>query len=362
MRGEDRQQAHLFSYVSPDRRVPAEHPLRSIRVMVDAALERLAPRWTALYSHTGRPSVPPEKLLRALLLQVFYSIRSEALLMEQLDYNLLFRWFVGLNLDDPVWDPTTFTKNRDRLLEGDIAREFFAAIGAQARAQGLLSDEHFTVDGTLLEAWASHKSFQRTDAPPPPSDEDPGNPSVDFHGERRRNATHQSTTDPEARLCRKGKGRAAMLAYLGNLVMDNREGLAVAAQVRIATGDGEVFGALELVERLEHRATRITVGADKAYDTEAFVEGMRFMDATPHVAQHTTGRRSRIDARTTRHAGYAVSQVKRKRIEEIFGWLKTVALLRKLRHRGRALIEWIFTFALAAYNLVRLRNLTPTVT
>jgi transposase len=362
MRGADRQQAHLFSYVSPERRVPADHPLRAIRVMVDAALQRLSPQFAALYATTGRPSVAPEKLLRALLLQAFYSVRSEALLMEQLNYNLLFRWFVGLNMDEVVWDATTFTKNRDRLLEGDIAQAFFTAIKDQARANGLLSDEHFTVDGTLLEAWASHKSFQRKDHPMPPSNDDPGNPTVDFHGERRGNATHASTSDPEARLCRKGKGREAKLAYLGNLMMDNREGLAVAAQVSIATGAAETLAALELVEALEPRAARITVGADKAYDNEAFVEGMRFLEATPHVAQHTTRRRSRIDARTTRHAGYAVSQVKRKRIEEIFGWLKTVALLRKLRHRGRAIVEWIFTFALAAYNLVRIRNLMAVVT
>jgi transposase len=330
--------------------------------MVDAALEGLSPRFAVLYAHTGRPSIPPEKLLRALLLQVFYSVRSERLLMEQLDYNLLFRWFVGLNLEEAVWDATTFTKNRDRLLDGDIAQEFFTAITGQARAHGLLSDEHFTVDGTLLEAWASQKSFQCKDAPTPPSDEDPGNPTVNFHGERRSNATHESTTDPEARLCRKGKGREAKLAYLGNLLMDNREGLAVGAQVSIATGDAETLAALELVEELEPRAARITVGADKLFDNEGFVEGMRFMDGTPHVAQNIKGRRSRIDARTTRHPGYAVSQVKRKRIEEIFGWLKTVALLRKLRHRGRAVIEWLFTLAVAAYNLVRIRNLTAAVT
>jgi transposase len=362
MRGPDRQQAHLFSYVSPERRVPADHPLRPIRAMVDAAFDRLSPRFEALYSHTGRPSVAPEKLLRALLLQVFYSVRSEALLMEQLDYNLLFRWFVGLNIDEGVWDATTFTKNRDRLLDGDIAQEFFTAVIDQARAQGLLSDEHFTVDGTLLEAWASQKSFQRQDHARRPSDDDPGNPTVNFHGERRSNATHASTTDPDSRLCRKGPGREAKLAYLANLLMDNREGLAAAAQVRIATGAGETLAALELVEELKRRATRITVGADKAYDNAAFVAGMRCMAATPHVAQNAKGRRSRIDARTTRHAGYAVSQVKRKRIEEIFGWLKTVALLRKLRHRGRATVEWIFTFAVAAYNLVRMRNLTAAVT
>jgi transposase len=359
MRGADRQQAHLFSYVSPERRIPADHPLRAMRVTVDAALERLSGRFATLYSRIGRPSIAPEKLLRALLLQVFYSVRSERLLMEQLEYNLLFRWFVGLNVDDPVWDPTTFTKNRDRLLAGDIAQEFFAAVNAHARTQGLLSDEHFTVDGTLLEAWASQKSFQRKENPAPPTDDDPGNPTVDFRGERRSNATHGSTTDPDARLCRKGKGREAKLAYLGNLLMDNREGLAVGAQVSIAEGAGETLGALELVEALEQqRAARITVGGDKGYDNEAFVEGMRFHDATPHVAQNIRGRRSRIDARTTRHAGYAVSQVKRKRIEEIFGWLKTVALLRKLRHRGRATVQWIFTFAVAAYNLVRIRNLT----
>ena len=282
--------------------------------------------------------------------------------MEQLQDNLLFRWFVGLNMDDAVWDATTFTKNRDRLLEGDVAREFFAAIQQQARAAELLSDEHFTVDGTLLEAWASHKSFQRKEAPAPPSDDDPGNPTVNFHGEQRSNETHQSTTDPEARLYRKGKGREAKLAYVGNLLMDNREGLAVATQVSLGEGPAECLGALELVEGLAHRAGRITVGADKAYDSEAFVEGMRFMNATPHVAQNTIGRRSRIDARTTRHAGYGVSQVKRKRIEEIFGWLKTVALLRNVRHRGRARIEWIFTFAVAAYNLVRIRNLTAAPT
>jgi transposase len=347
--------------MSPERRVPADHPLRAIRVMVDAALEKLSPRFASLYSHTGRPSVPPEKLLRALLLQVFYSVRSEALLMEQLDYNLLFRWFVGLDMDEAVWDATTFTKNRDRLLAGDIAQEFFAAITEQARDSGLLSDEHFTVDGTLLEAWASQKSFQRKDHPTPPSDDDPGNPTVDFHGERRSNATHESTSDPEARLYRKGKGREAKLAYLGNLLMDNREGLAVGAQVSIAEGAAETLGALELVEELELRAARITVGGDKLFDNEAFVEGMRFMEATPHVAPNTKGRRSRIDARTTRHGRYAVSQVKRKRIEEFFGWLKTVALMRKLRHRGRAVIEWLFTLAVAAYNLVRIRNLTAAV-
>ena len=362
MRGDDPRHESMFSYVTPEARVRPDHPLRPIRRMTDAALQRLSPRFDRVYSTVGRPSIPPEQLLRALLLQMLYSIRSERLLVEDLDYSVLYRWFVGLSLDDPIWDATTFTKNRDRLLEGDIAQEFFTAVLDQARGHGLLSDEHFTVDGTLLEAWASQKSFQRTDGPPPPRDEDPGNPTVNFHGERRSNATHASTTDPDSRLCRKGKGREAKLAYLGNLLMDNRQGLAAAAQVSIATGAGETLGALELVKTLPQRATHITVGGDKAYDNQAFVEGMRFMDATPHVAQNAKGRRSRIDARTTRHAGYAVSQVKRKRIEEIFGWLKTVALLRKLRHRGRSTVEWIFTFAVAAYNLVRIRNLTAAVT
>ena len=307
MRGEGTgQEPHMWSYVPLEQRIPADHPLRPLRTMVDTILGGLSPQFDQLYSKVGRPSIPPEHLLRALLLQVLYSVRSERLLMEQLDYNLLFRWFVGLAMDDPIWDATVFTKNRERLLRGDIARAFFERVRGQAEQRGLLSDEHFTVDGTLLEAWASQKSFQRKENPTPPSDDDPGNPTVDFHGERRSNATHASTTDPEARLCRKGKGREAKLAYLGNLLMDNREGLAVAAQVSIATGDAETLAALELVEELEQRAARITVGADKLFDNEAFVEGMRLMEATPHVAQNTTRRRSRIDARTTRHAGYAV--------------------------------------------------------
>ena len=356
MRGDDRQQAGMWSYIAPEQRVPADHPLRPIRAMVDAILADLSPEFAALYSPVGRPSIPPEKLLRALLLQVLYSTRSERLLMEQLDYNLLFRWFVGLNMDDRIWDPTVFTKNRERLLAGDIAEAFFARVLAQARERRLLSDEHFTVDGTLIEAWASLKSFKRKDAGGGPPPDDPGNPTVDFHGERRSNVTHVSTTDADARLARKGKGHEAQLAYQGHVLMENRHGLALDGCVTRASGYGERAAALEM---LGHVATtkRITVGADKGYDTRDFVEALRLLAVTPHVAQNTSTRSSAIDQRTTRHAGYEVSQWKRKRVEEIFGWLKTVGLLRKTRHRGRRRVNWMFIFGLAIYNLVRIRNL-----
>ncbi len=356
MRGDDRQQAGMWSYLSPEQRVPADHPLRPIRAMVDTILAELSPAFATLYSPVGRPSIPPEKLLRALLLQVLYSTRSERLLMEQLDYNLLFRWFVGLNMDDAVWDATVFTKNRERLLAGDIAQAFFTQVLAQARQRSLLSDEHFTVDGTLIEAWASLKSFKQKAAPSGPPPDDPGNPTVNFHGERRSNVTHGSTTDPDARLWRKAKGHEARLAYQGHVLMDNRHGLAVEGCVTRASGYGERAAALEM---LGHRATagRITVGADKGYDTRDFVEALRLLQVTPHVAQNTTHRSSAIDRRTTRHDGYGVSQWKRKRVEEIIGWLKTIGLLRKTRHRGRRRVSWMFVFGLAAYNLVRIRNL-----
>jgi IS5 family transposase len=294
-------------------------------------------------------------LLRALLLQVLYTVRSERLLMEQLEYNLLFRWFVGLNLDEPVWDATVFSKNRERLLEGGIAEGFFQAVVEQARAQGLLSDEHFTVDGTLIEAWAGHKSFKRKDqsAAKTPPDDDPGNPSIDFHGEQRRNDTHQSTTDPEALLARKGPGKEAKLSYAGHVLMENRNGLAVDGCVTQATGRAEVEAGLELVEGIDGWS-RVTLGADKGYDRKEFVLQLREHQVTPHIARKPT---SIIDARTTRHRGYAISQQKRKRIEEIYGWLKTIAGLRKTRHRGLARVGWMFTFALAAYNLIRMRNL-----
>lgn len=346
----------MFSYVSPEERVPRLHPLRAIRQMTDLALKQLSSRFDELYAKGGRPSIAPEKLLRALLLQVLYTIRSERMLMEQLDYNLLFRWFVGLNMDDPVWVPTVFTKNRDRLLEGNIAEEFFTQILAQARQDGLLSDEHFSVDGTLVEAWAGQKSFRKKDDPQPPSDPDKGNPTVDFHGEKRSNDTHRSTTDPDCRLARKSGGHEAKLAYSGNVFIENRNGLVVVTELLQANGTAERDAALLMAERLDGDG-RITLGADRGYDTRDFVGELRGMNITPHVAQNTSGRSSAIDGRTTRHAGYEVSLRKRKRIEEVFGWMKTVAGMRKVRHRGLEKVAWMFTFAAAAYNMVRLRNL-----
>ena len=322
--------------------------------MVDVVLAELSPRFQKLYSHTGRPSIPPERLLRALLLQVLYSIRSERMLMEQLDYNLLFRWFVGLTMDDPIWDATVFTKNRERLLRGDIHQLFFDQVLAQARDRCLLSDEHFTVDGTLVEAWAGLKSFKKKDGSDQEPPDDPGNPTVNFHGEKRRNDTHQSTTDPDARLYRKGNGQEAKLYFMGHAVMENRNGLAVGAGVSQATGTAERVTALELLDEIP-RTQRITVSGDKGYDTRDFVAGLRDRNAVPHVAQKV--RFSAIDGRVTRHDGYETSQRKRKRVEEIFGWVKTIALMRKTRHRGTARVGWMFTFALAAYNLVRMRNL-----
>src|ERR1700751_5485186 len=304
MRGNDQQQGHVFSYISPEQRVRKDHPLRPIRTMVDKVLKELSPEFDKMYSKVGRPSIPPEQLLRALLLQMLYSVRSERLLVEEIDYNILFRWFVGLNLDDAVWDATVFTKNRDRLLEAEVAKEFLALVVEQARGQGWASDEHFTVDGSLLEAWASAKSFQpknkKSSSPP----DDPGNPTVNYRGEKRSNETHQSKSDPEAQQARKGPGKEAKLSYSGNLLVENRNGLIVDSRVWEATG---------------------------------------------------------TDSRTARHAGYAISQKKRKRIEECFGWLKTIALLRKVRHRGTLKVDWIFTFACAAYNLVRMRNLMHSV-
>ena len=324
--------------------------------MADLALRNMSARFDAMYAKTGRPSIAPEKLLRALLIQMLYSVRSERLLMEEIDYSVLFRWFVGMNLDEPVWDVTVFTKNRDRLLDGEVAREFLCEVVKQAQEKKLTSDEHFTVDGTLIEAWASLKSFQRKDAKSTPPD-DPGNPTVDFHGEKRCNDTHESTTDRDALLARKGSGKEAKLSYNGNLLVENRNGLIVTTEVFQANGSAERDAALVMLEKIpgEHR---VTVGADKAYDTRDFVQECRNMKVTPHVAQNTQRRGgSAIDERTTRHEGYAISQRKRKRIEESFGWLKTIALMRKVRHRGMDKVGWVFTFAAAAYNLVRMRNL-----
>ena len=359
MRGKDEQQLGVFSYVSPEQRIPQDHPLRQLRAMADEALRELKPRFSRLYAKTGRPSIAPEKLLRALLLQVLYSVRSERMLMEQLDYSLLFRWFVGLNMDDPIWDVTVFTKNRERLHAGDIADAFFAAVLKQARQQNLLSDEHFTVDGTLLEAWAGQKSFRRVDDDqqlPTTGTGEGSNPTVNFHCEKRSNQTHCSTTDPDAMLSRKNRGSGAVLAYRGHLLTENRNGLVVSTLTTRAYGSAERDAALLMAEGLPgtHRAT---LGADKGYDAHDFIAELRHMEITPHIAQNDTNRRSAVDERTTRHAGYQVSQKKRKRIEEVFGWMKSIGLLRKLRHRGLERVGWMFTFAAAAYNLVRIRNL-----
>jgi len=357
MRGNDQQQGHVFSYISPEQRVRKDHPLRPIRTMVDKVLQELSPQFNRMYSKVGRPSIPPEQLLRALLLQMLYSVRSERLLTEEIDYNILFRWFVGLNLDDEVWDATVFTKNRNRLLEAEVAKDFLALVVEQAREQGWASDEHFSVDGSLLEAWASAKSFQRKNQKGSPPPEDPGNPTVDYRGEQRSNETHESKSDPEALLARKGAGKEAKLSYSGNLLVENRNGLIVSSRVWEATGIAERYAALEMLQELPGIG-RVTVGGDKGFDTADFVRECRNLSVTPHVAQNS-GRRggSAIDGRTAGHAGYAISQKKRKRIEECFGWLKTIALLRKVRHRGTLKVDWVFTFACAAYNLVRMRNL-----
>jgi transposase len=362
MRGQDTQQSTMFSYLSPEDRVPTDHPLRRMRPMVEVALKSLSPAFDEMYSSVGRPSIAPEKLLKALLLQVLYTIRSERLLMEQLGYNLLFRWFVGLNMDESVWVPTVYSKNRDRLLSGDIAEKFFAEVLDQARAADILSDEHFSVDGTLIEAWAGQKSFQRKDGDDQKPKDDPGNPTVNFHGEQRSNDTHESTTDSDARLARKSGGHEAKLAYCGNIIIENRNGLVVDTELLQCNGTAERDAAMLMAERLEG-AGRVTLAGDKGYDTKDFVKEMRGMNVTPHVSQNLKrSGGSAIDGRTTRHAGYQISQRKRKRIEEVFGWMKTVGMLRKSRHRGVFKVGWVFTFTAAAYNLVRMRNLlTPAV-
>lgn len=360
MRGSDQPQTALFSYLSIEDRIPQDHPLRAMQALVNPILAELSPRFQVLYARTGRPSIPPERLLRALLLQILYTIRSERQLMEQLNYNLLFRWFVGLNPDDAVWVPTVFTKNRERLIDGDIATLFLHEVLKAANERGLLSHEHFTVDGTLLAAWASQKSFRRKDrGTPPPSDGDPSNPTVDFRSEKRSNATHQSLTDPDARLARKSPNTAALLCYLGSVLMDNRHGLIVATDVRSPSGTAERDAGVEMLTTLEPRTRRRTLGADKGYDTPDFVAGVRACNTTPHVSPNVHERRpnSSIDGRTTRHAGFAVSQLKRKSVEEGFGWGKTIGGLRKLHHRGRDKVDWIFALTNAAYNLVRIRTL-----
>lgn len=358
MRGSDEGTGELFSYVDLEARVRQHHPLRAIRGIVNEALIALAGDFAALYSPFGRPSIAPEKLLRAMLLQAFYSIRSERLLMERLEYDLLFRWFVGIGVDDPAWDHSVFSKNRDRLLAGDIAAKFLGAVLAHSRVKRLLSSDHFSVDGTLIEAWASMKSVKpKGGLGEPPAQGGGRNAEADFHGQKRANETHASTTDAEARLYRKGKGKEAKLCFMGHGLMENRHGLLVDACVTLADGHAERFAALHMIEPRADRPRAITLGADKAYDAADFVNELRSMRVTPHVAQNTNGRRSAIDGRTTRHRGYAVSQRNRKRIEEAFGWIKTVARQHKTRFRGRDRVGWAFTFAAAAYNLVRLPKL-----
>jgi transposase len=362
MRGEDERSGELFSYVDLEARVRRDHPLRVIRVIVNEALAALEGDFAGLYSPIGRPSIPPEKLLRAMLLQAFYSIRSERLLMERLEYDLLFRWFVGIGIDDAAWDHSVFSKNRDRLLEGDIAAKFLAAVLAQRRVKKLLSTDHFSVDGTLIQAWASMKSVKPKDGPngghgEPPAEGGGRNAEADFHGQKRSNDTHASTTDPEARLYRKGKGKETKLCFMGHGLMENRHGLLVDACLTLADGHAERVAALHMIEPRAERPQAVTLGADKAYDVEDFVNELRSLKVTPHVAQNTSGRSSAIDGRTTRHGGYAVSQRIRKRIEEAFGWIKTVAGQDKTKFRGRDRVGWAFTFAAAAYNLVRLPKL-----
>jgi transposase len=351
MRGDDNQQEAMFSYVSPEKRVPADHPLRPIRKMVDEILKEMSPQFAKLYSDVGRPSIAPERLFRSLLLQIFYSVRSERMLIEQLEYNLLFRWFVGMEMDEVVWNHAVYSKNRERLLNEEIAASFFARV--LERARPFMSDEHFTVDGTLIEAWASHKSFRPKDGSGKPAG---GGGEVDFKGEKRKNETHESTTDPDARLWTKSRGSEAKLSYMGHVMMENRNGLLVEAFLTEANGRAERDAALLMAEAVPRRK-RVTLGGDKNYDTREFVRELRGMNITPHVAQNTTNRRSAVDERTTRHAGYEVSQRKRKRVEQSFGWMKMVGMLKKVKLRGIDKVGWLFTFTGAAYNLCRLRNL-----
>ena len=386
MRGSDTRSGELFSYVDLEQRVPAKHPLRKIRQLVNDVLASLDGEFTKLYSTFGRESIPPERLLRALLLQAFFSIRSERQLMEQLDYNLMFRWFVGLGIDDAVWVPTVFSKNRDRLLDADVAAKFMSQLLAHREVRSLLSDEHFSVDGTLIEAWASMKSIRpRAEAPP---DDGPGgdgppaaprspaaevetpatepetkpmqdrNAEIDFHGQTRSNATHVSTTDPEARLYRKGKGKEAKLCFMGHALMENRNGLIVDAETTCADGHAEREAALDMIDRYCPGDHKITLGADKGYDMADFVDELRAMNVAPHVASKVKG--SAIDGRTTRHAGYKISQRKRKRIEEAFGWGKTVGTAAKTMLRGLERVGFQFKLTMAAYNLARLPKLLAT--
>jgi transposase len=354
MRGKKQQQVSMLTLRSPEQMVPKGHPLRKVRVIAERALADLEPVFEGMYSHMGRPSVPPERLLKGLLLIAFYSVRSERLFCEQLQYNMLFRWFLDMELDEEPFDASTFSQNRERWLEHEVGRKFFARVLNEARQARLVSDEHFTVDGTLIEAWASMKSFQKKDGPPKPPPDDPGNPSVDFHGEKRTNETHESKTDPDARLARKGAGKASQLAHAAHALMENRHGLVVALTVTPATGRAEREAALEMLDTAVPGTRRITLAADKAYDTREFIAECRDRRVTPHIArqQHST-----IDGRTVRHSGYVLSQKVRKRVEEIWGWMKTIGGFRKTRFRGRPRTQLAAEFIASAYNLLRIAKL-----
>jgi transposase len=348
MRGRDEQQRQLISYVNLEERVPADHPLRKIRGLVDGVLGAMNEQFRDLYARRGRPSIPPERLLRALLLQIFYSVRSERMLMEQLEYNLLFRWFVGLEIDEPIWNHAVFSKNRSRLLNEEVAQDFFARV--TQLAEGFMSDEHFTVDGTLIEAWAGQKSFQRKDGEGPKD-------GSNFHGEKRRNDTHASTTDPEARLYKKSQGQEAKLSYLGHIVIENRNGLIREVMATQADGQAETDAALLMAAKLAQAGKRVTLGADKAYDRKDFVQTVRELGVTPHVAQNNKTRKSAIDGRTTRHEGYRMSLRKRWLVEKAFGWMKQTGGLKKVKLRGLDKVGWLVTYTAAAYNLLRLKTL-----
>jgi transposase len=360
LRSKDTKQQVFFSYKSIEDRIPPDHPIRALKNLVDEVLLKLSDDFERLYSHTGRPSIPPEQLLRALLIQIFFSVRSERQLVEQMDYNMMFRWFIGLNLDDDIWNATTFTKNRDRLLEGEVAERFFAEVLAMAKKQGLVSQEHFTVDGTIIEAWASHKSFKPKDGGDDDNNQSGGpgrNPDVDYKGQKRKNDTHESKTDPDARLCRKSQRTGAQLGYMGHALMENRNGLVVDVRVTHAVGKSEQEAAASMASAI-HGKNRVTLGGDKGYDSDDLLRELRDMGVTPHIAKNDHERRtSSIDNRTLRHEGYHVSQKKRKLVEQIFGWGKTVGSLRKMKHRGLDLVKSITTMNLAAYNLIRIRNL-----
>jgi transposase len=360
MRGLENKQRELFSYINMEDRIPKDHSLRKMKSFIDGILEAMSCFFDTIYSALGAPSIPPEYILRALLLQILFTIRSERQLMEHIEYNILFRWFVGLGINEEIWDHSTFTKNKDRLLEHEVASRFFQEVKALAEEHDLLSDSHFSVDGTLLEANASMKSFVRKDQPenqPPP--DDPGNPTVDFKGEKRSNETHASKTDPDARLYKKAEGQQAKLCYIGHAVIENRNGIAVSTRVTHATGKAEREACENMMKKIKPLSKEVTLAEDKGYDVAEHIQTLRNLNVTPHVAQK---KNSSIDARTTRHAGYEVSMRKRKRIEEVFGWEKTIGGFRKLRHRGIEMVDHMFTLGTAAYNIVRIANLVPSST